>query len=114
MKTYKLILLGGVIFSLSGCAAITLPKPGSLIKDHRLIGTDSVKLGMTRDEVKEIWGEPDSINYVQNEELWGGKREEWIYNARYGKIPINAGYLSKTKKLYFDGENLTNIIQSEE
>ncbi len=114
MKTCKLILLGVVIFSLSGCAAITLPKPGSLIKDRRLIGTDSVKLGMTRNEVKEIWGEPDSINYVKDEELWRGEREEWTYDARYRKIPINAGYLSKTKKLYFDGENLTNIIQLEE
>jgi len=42
------------------------------------------------------------------EDTAGGRRrrEMWVYHAQTG-IPIDADYLSKTKKLYFDGNNLT-------
>ncbi|GAG27063.1 unnamed protein product, partial [marine sediment metagenome] len=34
-------------------------------------------------------------------------------SAKYSAIPLDADYLSKTKKLYFDGEYLTNIVEVE-
>lgn len=86
-----------------------IPTPEDIIK--RPIGTDSVKIGMTKDKVKELWGDPDQVNYVTDEKRWGGAREEWVYRGRYSSLPVDAGYLSKTKKLYFDGKNLTNIIE---
>ena len=56
-----------------------------------------------------MWGKPNEIKTVENKEKWSGPREMWVYRAQYNSIPVDAGYLSKTKKLYFDGENLTDI-----
>lgn len=108
MKSIKLALILILVLSLTGCADITLPTPKEIIQ--RPIGTDSVKIGMSRDEVKKIWGEPDQVNQVEDKELWGGRRTEWVYRGRYSAVPVDAGFLSRTKKLYFDGENLTNIV----
>ncbi len=100
-----------VIFQIVGCAGIEeiTPAPQEILK--RPLGTDSVKVGMTKDEVRSLWGEPDQINYVKNENRWAGEREEWVYKGKYETLPVDAGYLFKTKKLYFDGENLTNIVE---
>ncbi len=91
-----------------GCAEMDLPTPKSILEQP--IGTDSVKIGMTKNKVKGLWGAPDQINFVTDKEKWGGSREEWVYVGRYSALPIDADYLSKTRKLYFDGENLTNIV----
>lgn len=109
MNTLKLFLISILFLSLTGCADITLPTPKDIIK-HPL-GTDSVKIGMTKGKVMEMWGDPDQINYVEDKEKWSGAREEWVYMGRYSIIPIDKDYLSRTKKLYFDGENLTNIVE---
>ena len=111
MKTFKLFLLFVVSLSFAGCADVPIPTPDYIIE--RPIGTDSVKIGMTKDRVRELWGDPDQINDVENKERWGGSRVEWVYRART-ELPVDAGYLSKTKKLYYDGENLTNIVESKE
>ena len=112
MNSFKLILALMSILSLTGCADITLPTPKEIIQ--RPIGTDSVKIGMSRNEVKEIWGVPDQVNQVEDKELWGGQRTEWVYRGRYSAVPVDAGFLSRTKKLYFDGDNLTNIVDVKE
>ncbi len=96
---------------LAGCADLPIPSPDYIIE--RPIGTDSVKVGMKKDRVRDLWGDPDQINDVEDKEKWGGTRVEWVYRARTG-LPVDAGYLSRTKKLYFDGENLTNIVESNE
>jgi len=94
----------------SGCAEMeNAPTPQYLLKHPA--GTDTIKLGMKKDQVKTIWGNPDQVNQVNNKEKWGGAREEWVYIGRYSVMPISAGYLSKTRKLYFDGESLTNIVE---
>jgi hypothetical protein len=103
-----LALISFVLFS-AGCADFTAPTPEYIIK--RPLGTSSVKLGMTKGKVKELWGEPDQVNLVEGDERWGGKREEWVYVGRYSTLPVDAGYLSKTKRLYFDGNSLTNISE---
>ncbi len=109
-----ILFLTTVLFlSLAGCTLVeTIPTPEYIIQ--RPIGTSSVKIGMTKNEVRAFWGKPDQINFVEDKELWGGKREEWVYGAATSVVPIDAGYLSRTKKLYFDGENLTNIIEAKE
>jgi len=109
VKMFKLFTVFFLFFLLGGCADITPPSPKDIIQ--RPLGTDSVKLGMAKDRVRDLWGEPDQINYVEDKKRWGGKREEWVYVARYSVLPVDAGYLSRTKKLYFDGENLTNIVE---
>lgn len=109
MNTIKLLLVITFLLSLYGCADITPPTPQDIIK--RPLGTDSVKVGMTQDQAKELWGEPDQVNHIEDDKKWGGSRSEWVYLGRVSALPVDAGYLSKTKKLYFDGKNLTNIVE---
>ncbi len=96
-----------VMFLVAGCADMDLPTPNSVLK--KPLGTDSVKIGMTKDEVRSLWGDPDSIDteVVDNATR---SREVWTYKART-QMPLDAGYLSKTRKLYFDDINLTKISE---
>ena len=100
-----IILVSSVFFY--GCSAIIIPNPGDVVK-HPL-GTESIKVGMTKEQVESIWGKPSQIKLVEDKAKWQGTREVWIYHSQYGSIPVDAGYLSSTKKLYFDGNNLTDI-----
>ena len=95
------------IVSIFGCAGITPPSPDDVVR-HPL-GTESVKIGMTKARVEGLWGKPDDVTTVEDKDRWKGSREIWVYRAQYTAIPVDAGYLSKTKRLYFDGDNLTNI-----
>lgn len=95
-----------VILFISGCAAIEIPSPELVI--NKPLGTDSVKVGMTKDQIKDLWGEPDDIYFEEEGELERA-REVWTYRGRYAGVPVDAGYLSKTKYLYFDGKNVTKI-----
>lgn len=109
----NLIKKGFIVLAISmmplicGCNTLTIPSPDEIIK--KPLGTESVRIGMTKYQIESLWGKPDQINTVENKQKWSQPREVWTYNARYGSIPIDAGYLSKTQKLYFDGENLTEI-----
>jgi len=60
-------------------------------RHKKLILEGSICIGMTKDEVKASWGEPDDINRFIYE--WGTK-EQWIYGDTY---------------LYFEGNKLTAI-----
>jgi hypothetical protein len=111
LNNIKFILVVFLLFNLTGCADITLPTPKEIIE--KPIGQGSVKVGMTKSQVKEIWGGPDQINYIEDDKRWGGAREEWVYFPMSSKtLPVGYGYFSETRKLYFDGENLTNIEDS--
>jgi len=99
-----IILAAAILF---GCSAIIIPNPEEVVK-HPL-GTESIKVGMTKEQVESLWGKPSQIKMVEDKQKWQGSREVWIYRAQYGSIPVDAGYLSTTKKLYFDGNNLTDI-----
>ena len=99
------MLTSSILFC--GCSAIIIPNPVDVVK-HPL-GTESIKVGMTKEQVESIWGKPSQIKMVEDKARWQGTREVWIYRAQYGSIPVDAGYLSSTKKLYFDGDNLTEI-----
>jgi len=91
-----------------GCAEITPPMPDQIIT-HPL-GTDPLNVGMTKEEVLSIWGQPDVINKIGiSKGLGGTKKEEWIYHAAYSGVPVDKGYLSKARYLYFDGDNLVRF-----
>lgn len=93
---------------LGGCAEIQpFEAPREVLK-HPL-GTDPIHLGMTKEEVEGMWGQPDQINKLGVADHWGTPKEEWVYKARYSKIPIDKGYLYKTKYLYFEGDILTSF-----
>ncbi|MDO8524872.1 MAG: hypothetical protein Q7S07_00085 [Candidatus Omnitrophota bacterium] len=102
--------IGAILTSaliLCGCSAIIIPNPEDVVKHP--FGTESIKVGMTKEQVEALWGKPNQIKTSEENEKWRGTREVWIYRAQYASIPVDAGYLSSTKKLYFDGNNLTEI-----
>lgn len=103
MFKYGIIsMLSAGIFYLTGCAGIETPTPQSILK-HPL-GT-MLRAGLTKDQILAQWGEPD-LKEGDNTGKWGNAEEKWTYYARYGEVPLNAGYLSKTQYLYFDGNYL--------
>lgn len=98
---FLLILLGG-------CAEIQpFEAPGEVLKHP--FGTDPIRLGMTKNEVDGLWGHPDQVNKLGPADQWGTPKEEWVYKARYSKIPIDKGYIHKDKYLYFEGDVLTKF-----
>jgi hypothetical protein len=108
MKKFSLLLILSAMPLVFGCSTLTIPTPDEIIK--KPLGTESIKIGMTKDQVESIWGKPDQVTKIEDSKKWSSSREVWTYDARYGAIPVDAGYLSRSQKLYFDGENLTDIV----
>lgn len=107
-----LILVG--VATVSGCAEIDpFEAPGEVIR-HPL-GRESIRVGMSKEEVISKWGEPDIVNTLPAKDASASQGEEWVYKARrYTPVPLDAGYLHKNKYLYFDGNNLTLISDEPE
>lgn len=113
MKTIAIILTV-ISFSLMGCALFHSTKPGETIITHPL-GTDSIKIGMTKDQVKSLIGEPDAIVSKKDraKDILSANIEEWTYRSHYSDVPLKADYFGKTMTLTFDGENLSSYKDSE-
>ena len=109
LRNLKLFILALVCFNLIGCADIEVPKADRILKNP--MGETYLQLGMTKEQVLDIYSEPTSKNVVVSSE-WKGDREEWYYKARYGALVVGAGYLTEDLYLYFDGDNLTNISRT--
>lgn len=106
MNKYLLIGIGLLCLVVSGCADVEIPSAKEMIKNP--LGSGSVKIGMIKAQVVEIYGDP-SIKGTVTSGKWNEPREEWIYRADISALPVGAGHLSEDLYLYFDGENLTNI-----
>jgi len=107
MKKISVIIGGMVVAGLIGCAGIEPPSPDKILTHP--FGTGPLRVGMTKDEVRKIWGEPDVVKSLrEGAGINNAQQEEWIYNARVSNLPINYGYLSKSLRLSFDGDNLTS------
>ncbi len=104
-----LLLLALGILTISGCAEINpFEAPGEIMR-HPL-GRESIRVGMSKEEVISKWGEPNIVNSLPTIDASGSRGEEWVYKAkRYTPVPIDSGYLHKNQYLYFDGNNLTLI-----
>jgi len=77
------------------------------------LGTDSLKIGMTKEQVKSIVGDPDTIIPLERtKDMLSTAREEWVYNGRYTNVPLKADYFGKSMHLIFDGDNLTDYKSS--
>ncbi len=91
----------------SGCAEITPPTMESILESP--LGTGPLRVGMTKEEVKEVWGLPDSIESLSSDE-WGREKVLWTYEGKYpGLVLFDVGHASKTKYLTFDGDNLVSF-----
>ncbi|MFH1411169.1 MAG: outer membrane protein assembly factor BamE [Candidatus Omnitrophota bacterium] len=107
MRTLKFVTSIFLLSFLSaGCAEMEMPGTAEILRDP--LGKGTVTVGMTKEQVVLVYGDPD-IKQTVTSDAWGGSREEWFYKARYSALPVNAGYLSKDLYLYFDGDSLTNI-----
>ena len=109
MTRKPLFLLVPLALVLGGCAEITPPTPQEVLESP--FGKGPLRLGMTKDEVRSIWGDPDTIE-KKSEDQWGAVRELWTYEAKLqGIVPINVGYASKSKYLEFEGNNLVTFYE---
>lgn len=89
---------------MSACETLPVPTPKQIINNP--LGTSSLKLGMSKEEVTAMWGRPNEVIEKGSDEL-GSIIEEWIYYAKYPVVPIDYNYLSKTQVLTFSGNSLT-------
>ena len=106
-RTKLMIVVISLAITGYGCTLIeAVPRPEEVLKYP--LGKTDLRIGMTKQEIESKWGKPDSISKVQDLNRWKDPREMWVYHAQTG-IPIDADYLSKTRKLYFDGKYLTDI-----
>lgn len=103
----KMWLLAVVLVFLFGCAEIKPPMPMEIIK-YPLGDKPEIKIGMSKEQVKKNWGEPDKVEELSTDQ-WGITKEKWTYLGQYPGIPVDYKYLSSTKILYFDGDNLTKV-----
>lgn len=99
------LAISALIFS--GCAEITPPTIKKVMESP--LGTGPLRVGLTKEEVQEIWGRPDTVE-LQDADAWGREKELWIYEGRYpGLVPFDVGHASKTKYLTFDGNSLVSF-----
>ncbi|MCX5715872.1 MAG: hypothetical protein NTV07_03240 [Candidatus Omnitrophica bacterium] len=103
----KTVIVVTCALTILGCAGMEPPMPDKLIS-HPL-GSSPVGLGMSKDEVKDALGEPNSITYTGKTDSSGlTSGEVWLYNSWLKDMPINRANLSKTLRLTFDGNSLTS------
>ena len=103
-KLLILLVCLAAVISFISCAEIAPPTPIEILR-HPL-GTDALRKGMSKEEVMENWGQPSSVNRLEEATAWSDAKEEWIYNAKYPAVKINANYLAKTRHLFFEGDSL--------
>ncbi len=106
-RSLTLISILAAAACLSGCAEIDPFETSEEVMRNPL-GRENTRLGMSKDEVRSKWGDPDIVNVLPAKDVSAIQGEEWVYKARrYTPVPLDSGYLDKTKYLYFDGNNLT-------
>jgi len=113
MKRSLFCIIGLIgLLGTMGCSMMEPISPDALLT-HPL-GTDPISPGMSKDEFRDIWGEPDLIrNLGETKDAGQTQKEEWIYYGRVRNLPVNYGYLARTIHAYFDGNNLTSIKKEE-
>jgi outer membrane protein assembly factor BamE (lipoprotein component of BamABCDE complex) len=102
LLTFTLLILAAL--NLASCAEMSPPTPVEVLQNP--LGTDALYKGMSKDEVREIWGQPSSVVRLEEATAFSEAREEWVYNARYPAVRVNANYLAKTRHLFFEGDVL--------
>ena len=106
------LIAAAALFLFAGCADIKKPTLENAITHPWSTKTEPI-LGMTKEEIKQKWGEPDILRNIGYDEI-GAPKEEWVYNSRFSKVPLDYRYIAKTKYLYFNGNSLVNMKDEEE
>lgn len=101
----KLFLAGLFLILTNGCSEIRPPTPNEIL--HQPLGESPLRVGMTQEKVKSLWGSADEVIVLGS--VQGIVKEEWIYRGRYPNLPINIDYLAETQHLFFDGAYLVRF-----
>lgn len=89
---------------LLGCSEIQTPTVSEAMTHP--FGTQApFSRGTPKSKVLAEWGTPDHVIVHGKDEL-GNPKEEWIYTGRLQGVPVDVGYVSKTKHLFFEGNSL--------
>lgn len=73
MKSMYIVCIILVIFSAAGCIFVPKSNSQNVVQEERFQG--EVKIGMTKEQIRENWGEPDKIIKRQEKDY----DEIWIY-----------------------------------
>ena len=89
---------------IGGCSEFQSPSLDQAV--HQPFGNAApFKRGTTKAEILQEWGPPASVVNKGLDEL-GNVREEWIYIGMLPGLPIDQEYISRTKHLFFEGDNM--------
>jgi outer membrane protein assembly factor BamE (lipoprotein component of BamABCDE complex) len=67
------------------------------------------RVGMTENQVREMYGDPDNVNHSSNGEVW-----QYWFNKGHAFIPYNFGYKARTGTFIFnDAGRLTSFDYNE-
>ena len=103
MAKYILLFIFVLIFA-AGCADVNAPSPERLLPPWG--ASDSLRLGDSKDLVRNYWGDPDEIIDLGVDDV-GLPREEWVYTGKYPIIEGGSRLFTKTSSLIFTGNALT-------
>ena len=101
---WRTVLCVSLVSFLSACGEIHTPTARQAIT-HPFGTAAPFTRGTSKAEILEEWGPPDHISQHGIDEL-GNLCEEWIYRGRLQGLPIDVEYVSRTKHLFFEGNNL--------
>ena len=95
------------VLILAGCAEIQPPGPTEILQSP--LGKGALQIGMSKHEVRDLWGEPDRIEELERGR-WDSSRQIWVYEARFPALDqIDVGYASRTKRLLFEDDTLVSL-----
>lgn len=97
-------LLIPLVITLAGCSDFQDPTK-KLTLESVVTGGDALNQGMTKDQVIAGWGHPDRVKSL-GQTKWGAPIEEWSFYAWLPKFPVNFHYVSKGRRLVFEGDAL--------
>ena len=89
---------------MAGCSDFKSPTQ-NLTVESVVGGGPSLAVGMTQDDVLSKWGHPDEKKQA-GDTRWGAPKEIWIYRAWFPAVPVDYRYVSKGRRLFFEGDSL--------
>ena len=95
---------GALVVAAFGCADMRHPVLRDYMR-HPWTSADDLQIGLSQAAVRQQWGEPDERRVLRTDQL-GTRTEEWVYHAAVVSVPVQYMYLSKTRRLVFEGDNL--------
>lgn len=101
-KRLQFILLLSVMVMSGGCVYQAALSQGNLLDQEDI---DQVSVGMTRSQVRFLLGTP-MIDDPFHEDRW-----DYVYFLRVGR---NKATFKRWISVYFDGDNVTEIIKDQE